>query len=144
MSIKKYPSKISYTLLIFVFLVMYVPVIYSLNKGERDNEMMVYVVIITLIYLPLLYLFFNTAYIINDDKLIIKVGFYSFKPIDISTIKKIEKTKSLLASPATSFDRIWLSYGKYDDVILSPKNKIEFIMDLKQINPNIKEKITGK
>lgn len=64
------------------------------------------------------------------------------KDIDIDKIKSISKTKSLLSSPAASLtDRIELKFGTYDAVIISPKEKKEFIRALVKINPNIKNNL---
>ena len=85
-----------------------------------------------------LHLFFKTCYTIEHKKLKIRCGFLSYQPIEIGTIKKITSTKSLVASPAPSFDRIEIKYGKFDEVIISPKDKLSFAADLKNINPKIK------
>ena len=82
--------------------------------------------------------FFNTAYTITADHLLkIKCSVIINMEIDINTISKITKTLSALSSPALSFDRIEIHYNKYDSVIVSPKNKAEFIARLKTINPAI-------
>ncbi|MBW7871619.1 MAG: PH domain-containing protein, partial [Flavobacteriia bacterium] len=47
----------------------------------------------------------------------------------------------ILSSPAPSFDRIIVKYGKFDEIILSPKDKFKFTKDLKQINPDIVDKV---
>ncbi len=57
--------------------------------------------------------------------------------IDIGKISRIRKTKSLISSPAWSLDRIEIFYNKYDSVIISPKNRKEFIQDLQKINSSI-------
>jgi hypothetical protein len=61
--------------------------------------------------------------------------------IDISKIRKIEKTSSILSSPALSLDRIAVRYNKFDEVYISPKEKQNFLNDLLQINPNIEVKV---
>jgi hypothetical protein len=60
--------------------------------------------------------------------------------IDIHQIKRIEETNSPLSSPAASFDRIEITYNKFDSVIISPKEKLGFIQDILQINPSIEVK----
>lgn len=42
--------------------------------------------------------------------------------------------------PAISLDRIEIRCGKFNSVIISPKQKVEFINHLKSINPNIELK----
>ena len=42
---------------------------------------------------------------------------------------------------APSFDRIELKYGKFDEIIISPKDKLSFANDLTQINIEIENNI---
>lgn len=86
-----------------------------------------------------LILFFSktTRYIINDNQLIVKSTWVVYERIDISKITKIEKTNSILSSPALSLDRIRIRYNKYDEVLISPKVKKEFIDELLKVNPTI-------
>lgn len=83
----------------------------------------------------------TTRYIINDTQLIVKSLWIVNNTIDISKIRKIEKTNSILSSPALSLDRIALYYNKYDEVYISPKEKQDFLNNLLEINPNIEVKI---
>ena len=46
-----------------------------------------------------------------------------------------------MSSPAPSFDRIELKYGKFDEIIISPKDKLSFANDLTQINTEIENNI---
>ena len=57
--------------------------------------------------------------------------------IEISKIRKIEKTNSILSSPALSLDRISIKFNKYDEVYISPKERQAFIDELLKINPEI-------
>lgn len=85
-------------------------------------------------------MFLTTNYTIESDKLTIKCGLLYDKTIDIKTIKKITETNNPLSSPATSLDRLEINYGKFDSVIISPKQKSEFINDIKGVNPNVEVK----
>ena len=98
--------------------------------------------LLTLIFAFILHLFFNTQYTIDNKKLKIKCGIFSYDPIDIEKIKEISKTNSIRSSPAPSFDRIEIKYGKYKEIIISPKDKKSFVNDLKKVNSNIKNNIT--
>jgi hypothetical protein len=57
--------------------------------------------------------------------------------VEIQTIRKIYKTRNPLSSPALSLDRIAIVYNKYDEVLISPKYKKEFVDELLKINPAI-------
>lgn len=135
---KNYPSKVSYGLLIFIFMIFFAPFIFHIiDEGFSELDSVVLVFLITL-YGFIVYLFFQTVYIIENSQLKIKFGFFSFKPIDIMDIKEISKTSNIISSPAPSFDRIEIKYADFGSVIISPKDKISFSKDLVQLNPEIK------
>lgn len=77
----------------------------------------------------------------QDKKLKIVCGFFSYPPIEVSTIKQITKTRNPLGSPALSLDRLAISYNKYDTVMVSPKDKTEFVQYLQRMNPAIEVKM---
>jgi hypothetical protein len=79
----------------------------------------------------------TTYYVVEGSMLTIKCGFLYNLKVDIGTIKKIKETNNALSSPAASLDRLEVSYGKFDDVMISPKDKAGFINHLIEINPSI-------
>lgn len=79
----------------------------------------------------------TTQYIINENQLIVKSTWIVNERIDISKISKIENSNSVLSSPALSLDRLRIRYNKYDEILISPKEKKEFINVLLKINPTI-------
>jgi hypothetical protein len=83
----------------------------------------------------------TTSYSIKEDELQVKSMFVVNQKIDISKIRKIEKSYSVLSSPALSFDRIVIRFNKFDDIYISPKQKLAFIEELLSINPSIEVKI---
>jgi hypothetical protein len=83
----------------------------------------------------------TTSYIIKEDELQVKSMFIVNQKIAISKIRKIEKSNSILSSPALSLDRIVIRFNKYDDIYISPKQKLEFVECLLSINPSIEVKI---
>jgi hypothetical protein len=106
------------------------------------NRIWVGVVIIGLITLFIVlfvaYLYANTYYKITDNnKLTIKGGFLVSIVIDINSIQSIEPTKTMWAAPALSLDRLQISYNKGSRAVISPKEKDDFIRQLKVISPNI-------
>jgi hypothetical protein len=138
---KKYPSKVSPGLLLFISLVFFGPLIYTSTDKVPTGKMIAFIGFFVLVYIFILHLFLKTAYIIDNNQLKIKCGFFSFKPIDIHTIKEVSKTKSIMSSPAPSFDRIEIKYGKFDSILISPKDKHHFVKDLMEVNSNIQSKI---
>ena len=89
-----------------------------------------------LLYVSLVYLMVSIKYEINESQLIIHQAMGKMV-IDINTVKSIEPTHTILSAPASSLDRLRISYNKYDDVVISPRRKEEFIRQLHSINPNI-------
>lgn len=79
----------------------------------------------------------TTRYIINENQLTVKSTWIVNERIVISKITKIEKSNSILSSPALSLDRLRIRYNKYDEVLISPKEKKAFIDELLKVNPNI-------
>lgn len=97
--------------------------------------------VLSLILLPLIslmiYMFSTLRYIIDGDFLNIKFGFFTHSKININDIRSIEKSNNLLSSPASSLDRLSIKYKKYDEVLVSPKEKQDFIKDLLSVNAGI-------
>jgi hypothetical protein len=139
---KKYPSKISYGLLIFLFIVFFSPFIYEFINNGISGKLIPALGVILLPLAFILHLLFKTEYTIDKTNLNIKCSFVINTNIDIKKIKEISKTKSIISSPAPSIDRIKIKYGESDEIIISPKNKMNFAKDLTNINPEIINKIT--
>lgn len=138
---KTYHSKISFGLLAFVFVVFFGSLVPNIIASGFTSEMWYVFTGVACVYVCIVYLFFNTTYTITDQELHIKCGFFKYKPIAIASIKSISKTSSLLSSPAASFDRIEIKYGKFDEIIISPKDKVNFAKALKAIHSDIDNKI---
>lgn len=132
-----YYSKISYTLLIVTFVVFFGPLIPNIIIEDFSNNMIMTTVGLIVVYGLIIHMFFNTTYIIDQKMLHVKCGFFRYKPINIMDMKKISKSSSIVSSPAASFDRIEITYGKFDELIISPKHKLKFVADLQKINPNL-------
>lgn len=88
------------------------------------------------ILLFVIHMLLNTNYTVADSFLKIRCGSFN-QIVDISTIKKITETNNPISSPATSLDRLEIAYNKWDRVIISPSNKMEFIAHLLKLNPTI-------
>ncbi len=141
---KKYSSKVSYGLLFIVFIVFFSPLILNLIKSGITQNMVFLGLFLTIIFGLITHMFLKTVYTIDGNKLKIKCGFFTYKPIEINDIKEITKSNNIISSPAASFDRIEIKYGKFEEVIISPKDKFEFAKYLTNLNPKIKNNITAK
>ena len=132
-----YYSKVSYTLLIVVFLVFFGPLVSLFYGNGFDGKTILIFLAMVVLYGLILHLFFNTTYKIEKEKLHIKCGFFKYKPVTIKEMKKVSKSSNIISSPAASFDRIEITYGKFEELIISPKHKTKFVEDLQKINPEI-------
>ena len=129
-----YPTKVSVTLVLIISLIMgCILVPYAIKS------MWIPFTIILILHFLLLFMLANIKYVITESQLIIdqSMGKWGKEVIDISTIKSIEPTHTILSAPASSLDRLRISYNKYDDIIISPRRKEEFIRQLQSINPQI-------
>ena len=139
---KVHTSKVSYGLLIFIFLLIFAPMVPVWMNDEVNDKITISFAVMVVLFGFILHLFMRTTYTIDEGILKIRSGFIPYRPIKISEIRKIEKTKSLYSSPAPSFDRIVIKYGTSRSVIVSPKDKVSFAKDLCFINPNITNLVT--
>ena len=129
-----YPTKVSATLVLIISLIMgCILVPYAIKS------LWIPFTIILILHFLLLFMLANIKYVITESQLIIdqSMGKWGKEVIDISTIKSIEPTHTILSAPASSLDRLRISYNKYDEVVISPRRKEEFIRQLQSINPQI-------
>jgi hypothetical protein len=87
--------------------------------------------------LLVIHLLTTTYYQILGKKLRIKSGLFFDKTIDITTIERIEATRTIISAPATSLNRLELIYNRYDSVIISPEDREGFVNDLLTRKPDI-------
>lgn len=132
---KIYKSKIDW----WLGLPLLYPIFLSVSS-MIEGEWIGYVGMITIL-LFIVFISKSTRYIIVENQLIVKCMFIVNDRIEISKIRKIEKTNSLLSSPALSLDRIAIRYNKFDEVYISPKEKQAFVDELLNVNPDIEIKI---
>ncbi|QDO95462.1 hypothetical protein FNB79_16290 [Formosa sediminum] len=136
---KTYKSKFGYKLMLFLTLLFGSMLVFMIYKNEPLEAILSVGGIFLAIYLFVLYINFSTIYTITDaGVLIVKSGFVYNQRFDIQKIKSVRKTTNIMSSPAPSLDRLELTYGKFDIIVISPKNKIDFARELKKINPRIK------
>jgi len=138
---KKYKSKIGWEIIIILVLV-FTWIFYDLIKSDINwnSTTLISFLILFLSVILIGYILFSIRYFINFDKaeLLVKIGVFKYAKISISKIHKIKETRTILSSPAASLDRLEVFYHQFKSVIISPKNKEEFIQDLHKINPEIK------
>lgn len=129
---KTHRSKIDIWLIVLLIIVFSYP-IYQATYHQNWVQFCLFSMVAVLVF----YSFSTLKYIIQDEFLVIKINFYTFNKIKISEIKSIENSNNLISSPALSIDRLSIKFGKFDEVLVSPKNKEAFTNDLSNVNTEI-------
>lgn len=138
---KTYKSKFGYEIMTFLTILFVTIIVLMIYQKESLEAILSASGIILLVYGLFLYLNFSTEYTITRDAVLkVKCGIFYNKWLDINKIKSISKTNNLISSPAPSLDRIELTYGRFDSIIISPKDKIGFARELTKMNPKIENK----
>ena len=129
---KIFPSKIGLELVIPIGL-LFLGISYKMYLDEI--WLCLVVMFLTSIFLG--YLFTSMKYGIDTSDLHIYGCFGTHKKIPIKNIIKITETNNPISSAAASMDRLEIHYNKYDSVLISPKDKKEFLTRLLKQNAKI-------
>jgi hypothetical protein len=81
-----------------------------------------------------LWLLTTTRYILSSTGLIVRSGPLRWD-VRLERITHIERTSSHLAAPALSTDRLRIVYGPGQSIMISPRNREEFLRDLDARRP---------
>lgn len=101
------------------------------------NMIWIGLVVCGLVILFVTNIFARTYYKITDDhRLLIRCGVLESFDINVDDIEWIKKSNELTSAPALSVDRLEIGY-KGGRILISPKDKKQFVDDLKTINPKI-------
>lgn len=133
---KTYRSKIGIELILILTIVLGFSFYKLLDQPKTSGIITLGALLVFILYIVL-----SIQYKINNNILTVKAGFLVNTKIDIQKIKKIKKTFNPLSSPAASINRLEICYNNGDFVLISPKNRDQFIKDLLEINPNIEVKL---
>ena len=111
----------------FLVVILIIPIaVFIYAKVKYENTFFI-LVILSLITLVNLYLLFFTYFLVDKEKLIIKVVFFTYKTIYLKDIKSIKRDKSLTKSLSGSMkNRIEIFYSG-SSVIISVKNLNDFL-----------------
>ncbi len=129
---KKYSSKIDLWLLILLTVVFGGAMIQMLV-----DHVWIGLIVILIPAVLIVTIFSSTTYAITENELIIKCGLFYKLVVPVKDIRKISESNNLISSPALSLDRLEILYNKFDTVLISPKPKLEFIAEIKRVNPEI-------
>ena len=98
-----------------------------------------------LFYVAIMYLINSTSYTIDNvtKRLLIKSAF-THQDYNMLKIKAIKRSSSILSNTtSSSLDRIALKFPK-EEIIISPKDKQDFIAHIQQLHPEVRIDIKKK
>lgn len=129
-----YESEISNLVFLNLFVIM---IVILSPLVEKNTFSWVFSILGMLFLVELVIRILTTFYIIDNKTLTVKSGMWINKKIDISSIKKITRTNDIGWSVALSSDSLRILYEDAKQVIVSPKNKKQFLNDLTSIHPDL-------
>ena len=102
----------------------------GLNTPDKFAELLALVIVVAELGI-FTWLYFSTRYTITGDFLLVKAGPFSWV-IPIEDIVSAEPTRNPVSSPALSLDRLLIRYGHSAELMISPKDKLGFMKELKK------------
>lgn len=136
-----YRSKIDLRLLLFIIVSLLCSLLIPIITDPHMSTTILLLLIlsITAPSLIIVNIYTKTYYTVDNENLALRVksGFLVDSKYDINKITKIRNTRTWLSAPALSMDRIEITIGRYNKVVISPKDKVQFISHLTSLNPRI-------
>jgi len=81
-------------------------------------------------------LLFSTSYTLDGTTLLVRSSFFTWR-IPVAEITGLERTNDPLSSPALSFDRLRISYGNGQSLMISPRDQTAFLEALLKLAPGL-------
>ena len=131
----KFKSKIDWWAHIALGLIPIFTIFMAVHFFINSGKIGLAITIIIFLILDILLIFpiwFNTYYTLNEKELLVKCGIWKPLKIAYDSIKSVNESRSPLASSGLSLDRIEIMFGVGGIVLISPKNKQEFLQQLEQ------------
>ena len=128
---KTYRTRVSVGLLLLIAAICIPCAIAALVAHDIMRTIMIIAVVAVIIGL-----LFSIKYVIDGETLRVYYLPWCHTDIDIKTITKMERSHNLISSPAASLKRLKISYGKWDSVLVSPRNEDDFIDTVNKIRHN--------
>ena len=140
---KKFRSRVSVALLLFVFLCCFS--VFPFMPPHSISLTIMIIMCSTFGFAFCLFIMFTTNYVIQGDVLIAKCCGQSIT-INIHEIESIKRSYNPLSSPASSLKRLCVNktIHKWSYTLISPVREEEFLAILKEINPNIIIEVNDK
>ncbi len=128
---------ILFTLLVFGVIMLLVGLTFlQLHQGKEWHWTNLLVLAVILL---LLWIYFDTSYVVTKEYLFYKSGPIRGK-INIADIREVEANKTLYVGikPALARKGLIIKYNQYDEIYISPNNNESFIKKLLELNGEIK------
>lgn len=131
--VTKHKSKLGIVVVLPLVIVLLLPLLFGEPFQWIDLVIILFVVFfLSFMYLTMVYEIHHTT-----GKLILKVGFVFSKEVAVKDIVRIVETNDIASGYSFSLDRLELFYSCFDSVLVSPRDKVQFLIELKELNPNI-------
>lgn len=128
-----YASKIDTWLLLVLLaaaLLCVLVLAFALRNGATSDIVGAVLAIVIGVGLPL-WVFAGTCYRFTDDQLHVKSGPFKWE-VPLAEITAVTPTRNPMSSPALSLDRLRIDYGRGKSVMISPRERQQFLQDLEQ------------
>ena len=131
---KVYSSRVSVFMTCFVMLMMGYTGYVVYKSGD-----IVPVIVLALAFLFVLSIMLSIRYYVDAETktLKIKVCGLPSGTVDLTQVKRIYKSNSILSAPAASLNRICIDIKSGPDVLVSPRYLQDFLKEIKKINPEV-------
>lgn len=126
---KIYKSKIDTWLLLVLVSVMAISAYACADVIQSRAGLWPLFVIAGLGIIVPLWLLLGTQYLLEAEQLTVRAGPFKWR-IPLAEITKIAPTRNPLSSPALSLDRLRIEYGRGKFVLVSPRDKEQFVRDI--------------
>lgn len=126
-----YRSKIDAWLLAVLALAMAVSLVVTFMTFSAGSPVAWLVAAVTSgigVGLPL-WLLLSTRYTLEPRRLVVQSGPFKWH-IAVADITSITPSSNPLSSPALSLDRLRIDYGRSSSLMISPRNKDQFVRDI--------------
>lgn len=101
----------------------------SIRRGGIGNYASATVLIVLGTILPV-WLLVSTNYVVTDRELLVRTGPFSWD-VPLHDIESVTETRNSRSSPALSLDRLRIAYGGGRVLMISPRDKDQFVQALK-------------
>ena len=118
-----------YLAIIISAVVVIIAVLPAIQNGQLSPAMALFILLLALA-IPI-WLLWSTDYRVIDETLRVRSGPFYWS-IPLNEIRGVNPSRSLIASPALSLDRLAIHYGSGKKLLVSPADKASFLQAIRQ------------